>query len=114
MQLFHHLMHELVNFDAVLLTSISQNEICIMWMPSFQVKLRDVIREKFRRGHSYLPFGGQNLSTPLPAFKNLIAAVVAPSDNGHDGLISNSLKPKFNSQSQINVWDLDVKAQGFF
>ena len=31
----------------------------------------------------------------------------------HDGKIPNSLQPKFKSQFQINIWDLDIKTQFF-
>ena len=30
-----------------------------------------------------------------------------------DGEIPNSLRPKVKSQSQINIWDVDIKAQFF-
>ena len=32
----------------------------------------------------------------------------------HDGSIPNSLRPKFKFQSQINIWNLDIKVYFFF
>ena len=31
----------------------------------------------------------------------------------HEGSIPNFLQPKFKSQSQINIWDLDIKGYTF-
>ena len=36
--------------------------------------------------------------------------VIAHGLQTHDGYIPDSLRPKFKSQSQINIWDLVIKA----